>query len=184
MEDLELPRELGIRFIFPNAPEIAVTANAGYIMPAWYDILMLTEERVINQEQLFKSVENIQQLLDREIARGISSDNIMLIGFSQGGAVAYHAALSYPDTLAAVVGLSTYLPKADKLEVQAANKGLAALVCHGTQDHMVVERQGKKAAYTLQERGHPVEYRCYPMAHEVCLDEIKEISRFIQTQLS
>jgi hypothetical protein len=28
-----------VRFVFPNAPEMPVTINGGYVMPAWYDIL-------------------------------------------------------------------------------------------------------------------------------------------------
>ena len=43
--ELDLPKELAIRFIFPHAPERAVTINGGYIMPAWYDITAISIER-------------------------------------------------------------------------------------------------------------------------------------------
>lgn len=184
VDELKLPEHSGIRFIFPNAPQIPITINAGYIMPAWYDILELTEERVINQEHLARSVEEIQKLIDREIERGVPSNKIVLIGFSQGGAVAYHAALSYPKPLAALSGLSTYFPQTDTFEANPANKNLPILICHGTNDPMVVERQGKKAANTLKELGHDVDYLSYPMEHEVCLQEIADISKFLQTHLN
>lgn len=184
VDELNLPDSLGIRFIFPNAPEIPVTVNAGYIMPAWYDILELTEERVINQEHLLDSVKLIQALIDREIDRGIPSEKILLTGFSQGGAVAYHAALSYPKPLAALVGLSTYFPSINNFEATSSNKHLPILVCHGSYDSMVVERQGKRAVDTLQALGHKVQYNSYPIEHEVCLPEIQDISSFLQTHLN
>ncbi|KZY95305.1 carboxylesterase [Oleiphilus sp. HI0072] len=183
VEELALPEGLGIRFIFPNASEIPITVNAGYIMPAWYDILELTEERVINHEQLQSSVKNIQTLIDREIERGIKSERIIVMGFSQGGAVAYHAALTYPSPLAALAGLSTYFPQEDSFDTAPANSQLPVLICHGTHDPMVVERQGKKAAAILEARGHTVQYLNYPMEHEVCLSEIQDLSRFFQAHL-
>ena len=103
----ELRKMLGntfnpIRFIFPHAAEIPVTVNGGYSMPAWYDILDMpthtaageSAERQINQDQLLSSVNDIHNLIDREISRGIKSERILILGFSQGGAVAYHAALT------------------------------------------------------------------------------------------
>ena len=183
IEELNLPKDLGIRFIFPNAPEIPVTVNAGYVMPAWYDILELTEERVINQAQLHESVINTQKLIDREIERGVPSNKIIVMGFSQGGAVAYHAALSYHKALAALAGLSTYYPTCDALSTNPANEHLPILICHGTHDPMVVERQGKKALTRLQDLGHEVQYHNYPMEHEVCIQEIRDIAVFLQTYL-
>lgn len=183
INELNLPSEFGIRFIFPNAPEIPVTVNAGYIMPAWYDILELTEERVINEDQLKESALNTQKLIDREIERGVPSDKIIVMGFSQGGAVAYHAALSYQKPLAAMAGLSTYFPASHTFSAHQANKHLPILICHGTHDPMVIERQGKKALNTLQELGHQVQYRNYPMEHEVCIQEIRDIAQFLQTHL-
>jgi phospholipase/carboxylesterase len=184
VDELKLAENAGIRFIFPNAPRIPVTVNAGYIMPAWYDILELTEERVINQEDLENSVSAIQKLIDREVERGVASDQIILIGFSQGGAVAYHAALNYPKPLAALAGLSTYLPNAEEFNQHPANQHLPVLICHGIHDPMVVERQGKKAALKLKELGHSVQYFEYSMEHEVCLDEIRDISQFLQSHLN
>lgn len=181
---LALPENFNIRFIFPNAPHIPVTINANYIMPAWYDILELTEERVINQQQLQESSNYIHSLIDAEVSAGISASNIILIGFSQGGAVAYHAALSYPERLAGIAGLSTYFPTSDLFRAHPSNTQQHILICHGTQDQMVVERQGQVSAQRLESMNHNISYKSYPMGHEVCSTEIKDISNFIQTQLS
>ncbi|MFT6114374.1 MAG: phospholipase/carboxylesterase, partial [Oleispira sp.] len=107
-----------IRFIFPHASEIPVTINGGIAMPAWYDILDMptqvkageSAEREINQSQLLASAKDIHRLIDREIERGVKSERILVLGFSQGGAVAYHAALTYSHSLAGLAGLSTYFP--------------------------------------------------------------------------
>lgn len=183
INELQLPPDAAIRFVFPNAPSIPVTVNAGYIMPAWYDILELTEERVINEEHLIASVAAVQALIEQEEKRGISSDKILLAGFSQGGAIAYHAALTYSNTLAGLLGLSTYFPLVKNLSQHMSNAKLPIMVAHGSNDPMVFERQGKKAAQHLKALGHTVDYHSYPMEHEVCAAEIIDISRFIQDRL-
>ena len=80
--ELRLPTDLSVRFIFPHAPQIPVTINAGYIMPAWYDILEMNLERKVDERQLIASAEAVQRLVEREIARGVASEKIILVGFS------------------------------------------------------------------------------------------------------
>ena len=102
------------RFIFPHAPSRPVTINAGYVMPAWYDILSLSSEaRQVDQAGIAQSMPQVHALIDREIARGIPAHRIMLVGFSQGGAMAYSAGLTYPNALAGVLAVrlrSIWLP--------------------------------------------------------------------------
>ena len=106
--ELHLPKNLSVRFVFPHAPKIPVTINAGYVMPAWYDILEMNLERKVDEAQLIASAEAVQRLIKREIARGVASEKILLVGFSQGGAVAYHAGLTYEKSLAGLLILSSY----------------------------------------------------------------------------
>ena len=95
LPELQLPTDMPIRFIFPHAASIPVTINGGAVMPAWYDIISLDVARKLNIDQLIDSAQGVMNLIDREINRGIASERIILAGFSQGGAVVYHAALSY-----------------------------------------------------------------------------------------
>jgi phospholipase/carboxylesterase len=182
--ELRLPRQLAVRFIFPNAPSIPITINAGYVMPAWYDILDINIERKIDNSQLIASAEKIRLLIEREIDRGIPSERIVLAGFSQGGAVAYQAALTYMQPLAGLMCLSTYFATADTITPNSANKKLPILICHGLQDPMVAEQQGRIAQQRLTAMGYNTQYKSYPMEHAVCPQEIADISQWLQQVLS
>jgi phospholipase/carboxylesterase len=181
--ELRLPQSMAVRFVFPNAPSIPVTINGGMVMPAWYDILSLDIDRRIDHEQIMASAVAIVDLVEREIARGIAPRRIVLAGFSQGGAVAYQAALSYPQRLAGLMVLSTYLATAETLERSAANQGLPIFAAHGSMDPVVPEILGQRAVQQLKQWGYPVEYTTYPMQHQVCMPQINDISRWLQERL-
>ena len=180
---LQLPDTLGIRFVFPHAPSIPITINGGMVMPAWYDILAMDMEREIDHLQIMQSSAAIENLIAGEIDKGIPSDRIVLAGFSQGGAVAYQTALSYEKPLAGLMAMSTYFATHKTVEVSEANAGLAIRLFHGTQDPMVPEVMAQQALKALKQLGFEAEYFTYPMQHEVSMEEIVEISRFLQKVL-
>ena len=182
--ELHLPNDMPVRFIFPHAPTIAVTINGGMQMPAWYDILSLDIEREINEQQFSASVDGVRALIERELERGISSERIILAGFSQGGAIAYEAALSYDKPLAGLMTMSTYFATHKTINPHPANKNIPVHIFHGMYDPMVPEAMGKHAVAALEQMGYAPEYITYPMEHEVCRQQIDDISRWIQTQLS
>lgn len=182
--ELKLPADLAVRFIFPHAPEQAVTVNNGFIMPSWYDILAMgTNARSINVEQLAESVANVRFLIEQEKRRGIPAERIFLAGFSQGGAVAYHAALSYPEQLGGLLTLSTYLPTPDILPAQALHPSLPIYIMHGTNDAVVPEAMGKETLTVVSNMGYQPRYSHYPMEHQVCIEQINDISAWLQNQL-
>lgn len=180
---LGLPLEVSPRFIFPHAPQIPVTVNGGVVMPAWYDILEMEIDRRVDVEQLMVSAEAISALIEREIDRGISSSRILLAGFSQGGAVAYQVSLSYPKPLGGLLAMSTYFATAESIEPHDVNRELPVEVHHGLYDPVVPESLGRKAVNRLEELGYHPTYKTYPMEHNVCPEQIKEISQWIQTNL-
>ena len=181
--ELRLPGDAAVRFVFPHAPVIPVTINGGMPMRAWYDILELSVERHADKAQLSASARAVTALIDREIERGVESTRIVLAGFSQGGAVAYEAALLYPRPLAGLLALSSYFATAGSFVPHEANADLAVLVCHGTHDPVVPESLGHSSYQTLLAMGHPVEYRTYPIGHEVCLEEIQDVARWLGARL-
>ncbi|WP_341504044.1 carboxylesterase [Gallaecimonas sp. GXIMD4217] len=181
--ELGLPDSLGVRFVFPHAPSIPVTVNGGYVMPAWYDILDLSLERKLDEAQLRASARAVQALIRREMDRGIASERIFLAGFSQGGAVAYEAALSFEAPLGGLLAMSSYFATADSVTVNDANRDLPVMIYHGRQDDIVPEQLGRQAVSRLQDLGYSPDYQGYDMAHSLCLEQIHHIGRWLQAGL-
>ena len=181
---LGLSDDMAVRFIFPHAPQIPVTINGGMVMPAWYDILEMSLERKIDVGQIEKSSQQIRDLITREIERGVKPEHIVIAGFSQGGAVAYHVALGYPKRLAGLMTLSTYLATNDTLGYSDANKDLPILIEHGVQDPVVPVVLGQQAQQLLKDKGYSVEYNTYPMAHQVCMPQIQNIGQWLNKVLA
>ena len=181
--ELGLDLQLAVRFVFPHAPRIPVTVNGGMVMPAWYDILEMSLDRKVDVVQIEKSAAAIRDLIQREIERGVNPENIVIAGFSQGGAVAYQTALTYPQRLAGLLTLSTYLAVEDTSNYTAINKDLPIKIDHGTQDPVVPVVLGQRANETLTNQGYQVEFNTYPMAHQVCLPQIKAIGQWLNKVL-
>ncbi|MCR9248742.1 MAG: alpha/beta hydrolase [bacterium] len=174
-----------IRFVFPNAPSIPVTINRGFVMPAWYDIRDGDLAVRHDAEGIRRSATQIEALIDREHRRGVPSKRIVLAGFSQGGAMAYHVGLRYPERLAGIVALSTYLVLEETLagERSAANAATPILAVHGSMDPMVTLTRGESARDWLTGASYPVEWHTYPMQHEMCLEEVEVIGQFLRRAL-
>ena len=182
--DLGLDGKHGVRFVFPHAPAIAVTINNGYVMPAWYDILEMSLDRKIDTAQIEQSAAWICDLIAQEIERGVAAERIVIAGFSQGGAVAYQTALTYDKPLAGLLTLSTYLATKDSLQLNDANKNLNIAIHHGTQDPIVPVVLGQQAKAWLESHGYQPSLHTYPMAHQVCMPQIKLIGQWLNTVLA
>jgi len=179
---LKLPGEKSARFILPHAPSIPITINGGMVMPAWFDILK-HGERHIDAGQLLSSAAAIHKLIDREIDRGIASDQIILVGFSQGGAVCLQAGLTYDKPLSGILGLSTFFPSAEAITPHPSNGSLPIQIFHGTLDTMLPEWMAENTVKYLKKLGYHPHYKTYPMSHRVCPEEIEDISQWLQDRL-
>ncbi len=178
--ELRLPERLRVRFVFPHAPSIPVTINGGFVMPAWYDIVKMEIDREVDTAQLVASAAAIGELIEREIDRGIGAQNIVIAGFSQGGAVAYEVALTYPRKLAGLMTMSSYFATSESIHPSAANASLPIQIFHGTADPIVPESLGRKAVARLQEMGYEPGYKTYPMEHGVHPHQVAAISTWLQ----
>ena len=179
VDELRLPDS--VRFVFPNAPYRPVTINGGMIMRAWYDILGFGPEAAEDASGLAASASMVRALIDREVARGIARERIVLAGFSQGGAVVLHAGLTGAGRIAGILGLSTYLPAAGALAAAGPiATDVPVRLMHGTDDSVIPFALARASTALLRTAGVPVEWTSYRMAHEVILPEIRDISEWLQ----
>lgn len=169
-----------VRFVFPHAPVRPVTINAGMRMRAWYDILQLgggpEDEAGVRASQRL-----LEDLISREGNRGIAPDRIVLAGFSQGGAIVLQTALRYPQRLAGVLALSTYLPLAKRLEneASAANREVPIFMAHGVYDDIIPLDRAQASRQHLERLGYRIDWHEYPMPHSVCAAEVADIAAFL-----
>jgi phospholipase/carboxylesterase len=179
--ELRLTAKAHIHFIFPNAPIQPVTINGGMKMRSWYDILEMSLERKVDIDGIYQSAQLVGDLIKQEMALGVPSANILLAGFSQGGLIALHTGLRYPEPLAGIIALSTYLPTVGQLkdERSAANNAVPIFMAHGIIDPVVAVESGKAASDQLKEMDYTVEWHDYLMEHSLCVEEIEHISTFI-----
>jgi phospholipase/carboxylesterase len=177
---LELPM---VRFVFPNAPRRPVTVNGGMVMPAWYDIRGLGEQRGVEDARgIRESAQAIAALIAREEERGVPASRIVLAGFSQGGALALYQGARHPESLLGIMVLSGYevLSETREAEAHPANAQTPMLFCHGTFDPLVPIAGGRAACQSYRKGERQVEWREFPMAHEVCPEEIVVIREWMR----
>lgn len=174
-----------LRFVFPHAPVRPVTVNGGMPMRAWYDITGMEIAQKQDEAGMRASIAQLDELIARENERGVASENIILAGFSQGGAIVLADGVRHAQKLGGIVALSTYLPLAEKTdaEVTAANRAIPIFMGHGTVDPIVPLRLGEMSRDTLQRLGYAVEWHAYPMAHQVCAEEIADLRRWLGARL-
>lgn len=174
---LRLPEPSGFRFVFPHAPQRAVTVNGGYVMRAWYDIAEPDLSRRVDEQGIRQSRALVDNLIAREIGMGIEPSRIVVAGFSQGGVIALEAGANHAQPLGGIVALSAYLPL--QKSFPQASFELPIFMGHGLMDPVVPLSFGEQARAALQAQGYAVEWSTYPMQHAVCLEEIADISRWL-----
>jgi len=174
------------RYVFPHAPMIPVTINQGYVMRAWYDIRHADLANREDEAGLRNSQSAVQQLIEREVRRGVPRSKLVLAGFSQGSAITLQTGLRQSEPLAGLVALSGYLPLAEKFaaERHAASQGVPILMAHGSQDPVVPVSRGRASRDLLASLGYEVQWHEYPMPHSVCAEEIEAIAKFLRDRLA
>lgn len=186
VDELGLPPQLAVRFIFPHAPMQPVTINSGFIMRAWYDVFNQDMSFREDEAGVRRSQQEIENFITKEKDRGIGASRIVLAGFSQGGAIALHTGLRHSERLAGIMALSSYLPLASTLaaEASAANRNVPIFMAHGTADPLIPLPLATLSREHLEQQGYRVEWHQYLMPHSVCLEEIQDIGQWLQRVLA
>ncbi|MDX1351380.1 MAG: alpha/beta hydrolase-fold protein [Thiomicrorhabdus sp.] len=183
LPQLNLPKEHGIRFIFPHAPVQPVTVNGGMSMRSWYDIYSMTIAQKVDVDGINQSSELVNALIEQQVAQGIPANKIVLAGFSQGGLVVLHTALHSPQMLAGVMALSTYYPSVCQQESVSNLNIMPIYMAHGSFDQVIPLTLAEKSKDFLQHLGLQVEWHTYPMEHSVCMAEIEHIANWLKARL-
>lgn len=170
-----------IPWLFPDAPEMSVTANMGMRMPAWFDILGFNPNDPVDQLGIAQSATMVHRLIAEQAALGIDVGRIVLLGFSQGGVVALHAALSGDRRVGAVVGLSTWLPAVDVLALVSAEQQRTPIwLGHGQFDNIVPMVAHERAKVKLSDLGvRQMSSATYPMAHSILPEELDDVTAWL-----
>lgn len=186
IKELDLPSTLTLRFVFPQAPIRPITVFNGQSAPGWYDISMQELQRKPDEAGVRESQGAINALIDYEISRGIAADNIVLAGFSQGGAIALQTGLRSAHKLGGIMALSTYLTLEDSFaaEKTAVNAGIPIFMVHGTQDNVIPISLARSSRAILETNGYKPEWHEYAMPHSVSPDEVRDISRWLTARFT
>jgi phospholipase/carboxylesterase len=173
------------RYVFPHAPMRPVTVNGGYVMRAWYDILGSQIDRQEDAQGIGQSQQQVQALIEREVARGMPRSRIVLAGFSQGGAITLQVGLRQSEPVAAMVVLSAYLPLADSVASEATEAGRKTpiFMAHGGGDAVITIDRAEAGRDALVALGCPVQWHRYGIPHSVSEEEIRDLAAFLSEAL-
>jgi len=183
LPQLNLPEKHKVRFVFPNAPVQPVTVNGGMAMRSWYDIYSMTIAEKMDLHSIALSSRVLRELIEQQLAQGIAAEKIVIAGFSQGGLVALNTALSSEYSLAGVMALSTYYPSACLDTLAEPNHSINTFMVHGTHDPVIPYSVAETSYHRLLDLGCTIEWHTYPMEHQVCMQEIEDISNWLKARL-
>lgn len=175
-----------LRFVFPHAPVRPVTINGGAAMRAWYDIRDLDLSNRADAQGVDASVAAVDALVAREGERGVPPSRVLLAGFSQGGAITLAAGVRRTQPLAGLIALSTYLPlgAATLSALTDSARTQPVFMAHGLHDPVVPYTGGKRSRDALRDAGFQVDWHAWPMAHQVCAEEIAALSAWMSKRFA
>jgi len=164
----------------PLAFEIAPGYPPGH---GWFPI---TGGASLDPMEFRKGVAALQAFLDEALARyPVDPRKVVLLGFSQGGVMAYDLALRDPTRFAGLVALSSWLPRAlsDAIPKLPEHDGFPVLVQHGTQDEMIGVERGRESRELLIARGVNLSYREYEMGHEIRPEALRDLVTWLDEKV-
>lgn len=170
-----------VKVICPTASTMPVTMNAGFRMPSWFDLRTLDATAPEDEEGILRATNAVHGLITNEVKGGIPATRILIGGFSQGGALALHAALTYPDRLAGVMSLSCWLPRhAHFPDGVKAPLDTPIFQAHGDSDPVVPSKWGQMTASFLKTFMKNIEFNTYQgLSHSSSEAELKDMRAFI-----
>jgi len=169
---------LDIEFILPNAPFRPITVNQGLSMRGWYDIKGTHKSIDFNYQDdpgLISSMRRIEEIIAERMKELDKSTKIIIVGFSQGAALALFIGLSSEIKFSGIISLSGYQPITTISDVTKKNTPILAM--HGMHDDIIGIDIAK-----LSFKDNSPEYfnfKTYEMGHEVIDSQLLDIQQFL-----
>lgn len=176
------------KWLFPTAPSRPITYANGARMPAWFDTceIPITDVSPRDEEGTLKSVENVHEMINKEVETGISPNNIFVCGFSQGGALTLASAMLYPKTLGGAAVLSGYIPFSSSFieKISSEAKQTPVAWFHGMSDDVVDFSAAQAGPPLLERAGISCEFKAYPgLDHSISKEELTSLESWIKARL-
>jgi len=164
-------------FLYPTAPTQPVTCHRGKSMPSWFDIASL-DHTLFGPDPpgLLESSKYVQGLIHSQLDAGIAPERIVLVGFSQGGAVALDAALHCRLRLGGVLMLSSFVASSLTTRSTLVESSPRVDFFHGEADSLVPISWAREGRLELEQAGLKTSFRSYPrLQHAACLEEMDDV---------
>ena len=164
--------------ICPQAP-LEVSLGPGVMGYAWFSS---SRQGLADVQAILSARDQVKEFMDRCMGRfPIDPDKLVILGFSQGGVMAYSLALEEPNRFSALVAMSTRLAPELLEQISAASSAhnLPTLIQHGSNDSMIPVDKGREASAALERLGVPVTYHEYPMGHEINGPALSDLSSWL-----
>eukprot|EP00612_Vaucheria_litorea_P007512 CAMPEP_0171473450 /NCGR_PEP_ID=MMETSP0946-20130122/1847_1 /TAXON_ID=109269 /ORGANISM="Vaucheria litorea, Strain CCMP2940" /LENGTH=232 /DNA_ID=CAMNT_0012003213 /DNA_START=49 /DNA_END=747 /DNA_ORIENTATION=- len=176
------------KFILPTASVRPITLNGGFPMPAWSDISSISNGSAEDKEGFEQSSLRIKSIVDNEKLKGILTNNIVVGGFSQGGAVSLHFCMRSENVLGGCIAMSSWLPFANEYpEVlgKGIREGTPILQCHGLLDSVVQYDWGKSSHEKIKSMSPSAKFETFSnLDHSACPEEIEKVNAFLKSCLN
>ena len=168
--------------ICPQGP-LETPIGPGAVGYSWYP---MTTDGPPDVDAILSSREKLAAFLDECMGRyPIERKKLAVLGFSQGGVMAYSLALATPERFSVLAVLSSWLPKEllERLNVKASVQSLPTLVQHGTEDSLIQVERARTSVEMLRQLRLPLIYREYEMGHEIRPESLTELSTWLSEKL-
>lgn len=166
----------------PQGP-VAFEIGSGFRGYGWYP---MTGRGRPDPETFAAATRVIRAFLDETLERyPVDRTRLVLMGFSQGGGMAYDLFLREPERFAGLVALSSWLPAelAEAIPAQPALENRPVLVMHGTQDPMIDVARARESREVLRRLGVALRYREYEMGHEISPEALRALVEWFDETL-
>lgn len=174
-------RTRDMKVICPTAPTMPVTMNGGFRLNSWFDLKSISISDPEDEEGIKRATRSVHDLIRSEMDAGIASNRIMLGGFSQGGALALYAGLTFAEPLAGVMALSCWLPLHKSFPgTRKCPDTVPILQCHGDCDPIVFYKFGQLSSSVLKSFMKNSHFQTYQgLGHSSCEAELSDMKKFI-----